>query len=133
MKRFNKILKTDSAVRNFHSTYVEIEKTYPSLEKQVTEAALKLQRDPDAKAEVEKFYSTTRNQLTKLEGVAKASIIFYKKHKDDGSSKLSQESLDQLTYVLKSTKEEISNINFTIEQAQDCLVFEGLAKGALPE
>lgn len=133
MKRFNKILKTDSAVRNFHSTYVEIEKTYPSLEKQVTEAALKLQRDPDNKAEVEKFYSTTRNQLTKLEGVAKASIIFYKKHKDDGSIKLSEDSLEQLKYILKSAKNELSDINFAIEQAQDCMVFEGLAQGKVTD
>lgn len=133
MKTFHKKLTNDPAVNNFYDTFKAIEPSFAKVKKQIAEGTLKIQKDPDTKGEVEKFRSTVRLQLSKLEGVAKASLSYHRAHKDDGGSNLSSESLEKLVYIQKTVKAELSDIDFAIEQAQNCFLFDALANGQLPE
>lgn len=128
MKTFNKILKTDSSVDTFYKNYQRIEMSFPKLEEQITDGTFKIQSDPSSKEEFEALLVEAKSQLSKLSGVAKASIAYNKKHKEDGLSNLSPDSIEKLSFVLRSTKLELSNIDFAMEQVHAALTFERFLK-----
>ena len=123
-KQFYKILKTDSEVSGFKNSFDLMEETFPALEKLISGSISKKQNENNQEAF--SHNNTMQDTVKKQMGIAKSSLTFHKNHPEE--SRLSEESVGKLEYILRSSRTELDKVSFMIEQKLDYLALTALTR-----
>ena len=119
MKRYYKILKTDSEVKVAFSLYIKVFEHHSKLIVKLTDSISNGDIDID-----NKDFEKLTDSLLEYYGISKSTISYYKRHPEENS--LSEESLSSLRYIIDNYLKAKSSVEFIKAQVDQAVFLQSL-------
>lgn len=119
MKRYYKILKTDSEVKVAISLYLKVFEHHGKLIVKLTDSIANGDTDID-----NQDFQKLTDALTEYYGISKSTISYYKRHPEENS--LSEESISSLRYIIDNYLKAKSSVEFIKAQVDQAVFLQSL-------